>query len=71
MDFNKESLSKLLALSDDEMINMLKEIAKESGINADNIRIGKSDIFKIRAFLTMASEEDIVRLLSNFGGRKQ
>lgn len=71
MDFNKESLSKLLALSDDEMINMLKEIAKESGINTENIKIGKSDIFKIRAFLSIASEDDIIRLLSNFGGRKQ
>ena len=70
MNFDKKSLSKLLALSDEELIKVLKEIAKETGINTENLNISKNDIMKIRAFLSVASEDDILKLLSRFGGKK-
>ena len=69
MNFDKKSLSKLLSLSDEELIKVLKDIAKESGINPDTLKIGKGDIIKIRTFLAMASDEDIARVLSKFGGK--
>lgn len=70
MKFDKKSLSKLLALSDEELIKVLKEIAKETGVNTENLNISKNDITKIRAFLSVASEDDIAKLLNRFGGKK-
>lgn len=70
MNFDKKSLSKLLALSDEELIKVLKEIAKETGINTENLNISKNDIMNIRAFLSVASEDDILKLLNRFGGKK-
>jgi hypothetical protein len=70
MNFDKKSLSKLLLLSDEELIKVLKEIAKESGVAPEKLKIGKADVIKIRAFLSMASDDDIARLLSRFGGKQ-
>ena len=44
---------------------------KEAGIPAEKLNIGKGDVLKIRAFLSMASDDDIARLISQFGGKKQ
>lgn len=70
MNFDKKSLSNLLALSDEEMIKVLKDIGKEAGVAPEKMNIGKNDVIKIRAFLSMASDDDIARLLSRFGGKK-
>ena len=69
MNFDKKSLSNLLALNDEEMIKVLKEIGKETGIPAEKLNIEKGDVLKIRAFLSMASDDDIARLISQFGGK--
>lgn len=69
MNFDKKSLSKLLSLNDEEMIKVLKEIGKEAGIPPEKLNVGKNDIIKIRAFLSMASDDDISRLLAQFGGK--
>lgn len=71
MNFDKKSLNKLLALNDEELVRVIKEIATEGGIDADSLKIGKSDILKIRMFLSMAGEEDIANLIAKFGGKKQ
>ena len=71
MNFDKKSINKLLALNDEELIKVIKDIAKEGGINSESLRIGKSDILKIRMFLSMASEDDLTNLISKFGGKKQ
>ena len=70
MNFDKKSLSNLLALSDEEMIKVLKDIGKEAGVAPEKMNIGKNDVIKIRAGLSMASDDDIARLLSRFGGKK-
>ena len=71
MNFDKKSLSKLLSLSDEELIKVLKDIAKETGVNSNTLKISNEDIFKIRAFLSVASENDIAQLLKRFGGKNQ
>lgn len=71
MNFDKNSLSKLLSLSDEELIKVIKDIAKEAGVDSENLKIGRGDIMKIRAFLSMASDDDIAKLLTRFGGKKQ
>ena len=70
MNFDKKSLDKLRTLSDEELVKVIKDIAKEGGINPDTLKIGKSDILKIRMFLSMAGEDDIANLISKFGGKK-
>ena len=71
MNFDKSSLAKLLSLSDEELIKVIKDIAKEAGVDTGNLNIGRGDIIKIRAFLSMASDDDIAKLLTRFGGKKQ
>lgn len=71
MNFDKKSLNKIRSLSDEELSQVIKDIAKESGINTDSFKIGKSEILKIRMFLSIASEEDVANLISKFGGKKQ
>ena len=71
MDFDKNSLSKLLKLNDDELGKVIKEIAKEAGVGDENFTVSKSDLAKIRTFLTFASDEQIASLLKQFGGQKR
>ena len=70
MNFDKNSLSKLLKLSDEELGDVIKEIAKEAGIT-DNIKITKNDVHKIRMLLTFATEEEISQLIKQLGGQKK
>lgn len=69
MNFDKASLNKLLKLSDDELIAVVKDIAREAGVE-DKINVSHKDARKIRTLLTFASEDDIARLISSFGGNK-
>jgi hypothetical protein len=69
MNFDKKSLSKLLTLSDEEMTRVLKDIAKEAGIEPETLKIGKAEIVKLRAFLSMASDDEIARLIAQLGGK--
>ena len=71
MNFDKNSLSKLLKLNDEELGKVIKEIAKEAGVMDENFTISKGDVAKIRTFLTFASEDQITSLLKQFGGQKR
>lgn len=71
MNFDKNSVAKLLKLNDEELSNVIREIAKEAGVGGDNFTVGKSDLAKIRTFLTFASDEQIATLLKQFGGQKR
>ena len=71
MNFDKNSLSKLIKLNDDELGKVIKEIAKEAGVGDENFTISKTDITKIRTFLTFASDDQIASLLKQFGGHKR
>ena len=70
MNFDKQSLKQLLNLPDEELEIVINEIAKEAGVK-DKINIKKSDLSKLRALLSMASEEDINKLINTFGGSKK
>ena len=71
MNFDKNSVSKLLNLSDEDLADVIKEIAKEAGVGDENFNVSKSDLAKIRTFLTFASDEQIASLLKQFGGQKR
>ncbi|MBO5715902.1 MAG: hypothetical protein J6S23_05870 [Clostridia bacterium] len=71
MNFDKKSLSKLSKLSDDELTQVIKELAREAGVGGDNFNVSKGDLAKIRTFLTFATDEQIASLLKQFGGKNQ
>lgn len=71
MNFDKNSINALLKLSDEELISVIKEIGTEAGVEAENLKIGKGDLMKIRTFLRFANDDDIKTLLTQFGGKKQ
>ena len=70
MNFDKKSLTKLLSLPDEELEAVIKDIAKEAGVD-NKISIKKSDLNKLRAFLSIAGEDDIAKMINNFGGKKK
>lgn len=70
MDFDKNSLKKLLTLSDEELMRVLEDIAREAGVEK-KISISKADVKKIRTLLSFASEDDIKNLINSFGGNKK
>ena len=40
-------------------------------MDPETLKIGKAEIMKLRAFLSMASDDEIARLIAQFGGKKQ
>lgn len=70
MNFDKNSLSKLLKLNDDDLAAAIKEIAAEAGVGGENFTVSKNDLAKIRTFLTFAGDDEINALLRQFGGKK-
>ena len=70
MNFDKKSLAKLTSLPDEELEAVIFDIAKEAGVEG-KINIKKADLNKLRAFLRVASEEDILNLINRFGGNKK
>lgn len=71
MNFDRDSLKKLLALGDEELAQILREIAAESGIDTSSITLGKAEISKLRTVLSLASDEDISRMIGGLGGGKK
>lgn len=70
MNFNRDSLKKLLALGDEELAEIVREIAAESGVDTTSLVLGKSELAKLRAVLALASDEDIARMIAGLGGGK-
>lgn len=68
MNFNRDSLKKVLALGDEELAQIVREIAAESGVDTSSIVLGKPELAKLRAVLSLASDEDISRMIAGLGG---
>lgn len=68
MNFNRDSLKKVLALGDEELAQIVREIAAESGVDTSSIVLGKLELAKLRAVLSIASDEDISRMIAGLGG---
>ena len=70
MNFDKKSLDRLLSLDDAELSQIIREIAAEAGVDASGISLGEAELKKLRTFLSLASADDIARLISGLGGGK-
>lgn len=71
MNLNRKALSRLLTLNDEELTNVIKNLAKESGVDTSGLVITPSDIANIRRTLSVASDEEIMKLAEQFGKRKK
>ena len=70
MNFDRNSLTKLLALPDEQFKKVLFEIAHEAGIDTSSLSIADSDVAKLKGVLALASDSDIAELMRHFGGGK-
>ena len=70
MNFDRNSLTKLLTLPDDEFKKVLIEIARESGIDASKFSFSDKDIAKLKTVLSLASDSDIAEFMKKFGDRR-
>lgn len=67
MNFNRDALTKLLALDDENLKKVLIEIAREAGVDTSSFNVSNADISKLRGVLSIASNDDIAAFLSRFG----
>ena len=67
MKLDKRALERLLALSDDQFMQVVEKLAAESGINLSAMNIGKGELARLRAALHGAYDEDVERMKRQFG----
>lgn len=64
MEINKSTLTALLSLDDDALRSKLLDIAEVTGMSRDDASKMTSDMRRVRALLTMVSDDDIRNFLS-------
>lgn len=67
MNFNRDALTKLLALDDESLKKVLAEIATEAGVDPRSFNVSSADISKLRGVLSIASNDDIAAFIAEFG----
>lgn len=67
MKLDKRALERLLALTDDQFMQVVEKLAAESGIDLGMMNIGKGDLVRLRAALRGADDEDVERIRRQFG----
>ena len=67
MNFNRDALTKLLALDDESLKKVLAEIAAEAGVDPSSFNVSSADISKLRSVLAIASNDDIAEFIAQFG----
>ncbi len=74
MMLDKNTLEKILKLPDDQLILIIKSLAKESGVDISNLNIGKSQLDGIRNALSTATPEDLQKageILKGYKNKRQ
>ena len=69
MNFDKKSLDSLLALNNEAFARELEKLGKNSGLG-ESFKVSTSDAQRIRTFLSMASEQEIMKIINQFGGNQ-
>lgn len=59
MKLDRKALNHLLSLNDDQLRNMIRSVASESGLDLKNFGITDDNIASIRKALAGATDEDI------------
>ena len=62
MQLDKRMLDRLLGMSDEQLEYVIRQIAEESGIPAEQLGLDPASIQSIRLALGMANDADLARL---------
>ena len=71
MQLDRNSLDRLLRLSDDQLRGVLGKLLVEYGVDVSRVPLQQMDMKALRAVLAAATDEDITRFLQSFGGSPQ
>lgn len=62
MQFDRESLERLLSLGDNQLKYVMTKLAAENGVDLSALHISPDDLAGARQVLRSASDEDIARV---------
>ena len=74
MMLDKRSIDMLLTLDDQRLAFIIKKLAAEAGIPAESVNLGEAELNGIRAALSVATDEDILRaseLIASYNSGKK
>lgn len=71
MQLDRKSLDRLLKLNDDQLRAVLGKLLTEYGVDASRVPLAQMDMTALRGVLSVATEEDISRILQSFGGGRR
>lgn len=71
MKLDKRMVNRLLALDDEQLGNVIKSIAAESGIDPAVLGLNLDQIQSIRQALSMAREEDLQQMSEIYDAYRQ
>ena len=61
MTLDKNTLDMILKLPDDQLVMIIKKLAKEKGVNIGDLNIGKEQLSALRHALSGANNADLAR----------
>ncbi len=67
MKIDKKTLQKLLALNDEQLKAVIGRLVAEAGLDLGVFNVTPEDIAGIRAALSAATDEDIMRIAQQLG----
>ena len=70
MTLDKGTLDMILKLPDDQLVMIIKRLAKEKGINLGDVNIGKEQLSALRRALSGASDADLAKATEILRGLK-
>lgn len=62
MQLDQRMLNRLLAMNDDQLGNLIGEIAREAGIDPSELGLNPQNVAQVRAALGSATDEDIQKM---------
>lgn len=71
MQLDKRMLEKLLTMNDEQLAEVIRQIAVETGINPAQLGLNPQNVQSIRQALGMATDEDLKQLNAVYDSYKQ
>lgn len=71
MELDRKMLDRLLRMNDEQLSQLIRQIAAEGGIDPASLGINPENVQSIRAALGGATEEDIARLNEIYADYRQ
>ncbi|MBQ9131911.1 MAG: hypothetical protein IJX62_05530 [Clostridia bacterium] len=71
MQLDKRMLEKLLTMNDEQLAEVIRQIAAETGIDPAQLGLNPQNIQSIRQALGMATDEDLKQLNAVYDNYKQ